>query len=495
MQIPELTDAPRRTFTPTGAAAKLPGYANPLISHIFGADPWALEYKGRVYLYLTGDIYEYDESGRLTENTCNRINAINIVSSSDLLNWTDHGPAEIAGPRGAAKWAENSWAPAVAHKVINGADRFFLYFANNVYGIGALTSNSPAGPWSDPLGKPLISLGIPGAEDVMWRSDPAVLVDDDGEGYLYFGGGLPSESSEDALHPRTARVIKLGADMISVSGEAVTIDAPAFFQDSGIHKRNGVYYYTYSSNFIGPRPKGYPGRGEIAYMTSDSPLGPFEYKGAIMKNPFFYFGVTGGNSHCIFSFKNKWHIAYHAQTLGKALGRVKGYRSPHINRLFYENDGRIMPVDADMKGAPLGETLNPYVRTEAETFAWRAGIRTAAKKGAGSENAPDMFVTHIRNGDWLAVANADFGDKGASGFTARVSSLTGGEIEIRADNPVDGEIIGTLAVGSTGGEDNWEHRSCAVNPIRGIRDVFFIFKGDDDGNLFDFDYWLFEGKI
>ena len=477
------------TALETNAKAKIPGYANPLISHKYGADPWALEYKGRLYLYLTADTYEYNDYGRLINNTYGKINKITVISSSDLLNWTDHGEIPVAGLAGAAKWAKHSWAPAVACKKIGGKDQFFLYFANDASNIGVLTADSPVGPWTDPLGAPLIHRGIPGVEGVTWCFDPAVLVDDDGCGYLYFGGGLPSLAQKDVLHPCTARVIKLGSDMISTSGEAVMIDAPAFFEDSGINKINGKYYYSYCSNFEGERPKSYPAHGVIAYMVGDHPMGPFTYEGTIFKNPDYFFVVGGNNHHCLFMFKGRWYIAYHAQTLGKSLGRVKGYRSPHINALALSRDGRIHPVEANMEGVTLPVTLDPYKQTGAETAAWCAGVTTAAISGC-----TNLCATDIHDGDWLAVANADFGTTGAARFTTRLASCVGGEIEIRLDSPL-AEIVGTLGTGATGGEDIWDIRSCDVKLITGVHHVFFVFKGDSDRNLMNFDYWFFEKEF
>ena len=94
-----------------------------------------------------------------------------------MVNWTDHGSINVAGSGGAAAWASNSWAPAACHKTINGKEKFFLYFANNGNGIGVLTSDSPTGPWIDPIGKPLISRNTPNCSNVTWLFDPAVLVD------------------------------------------------------------------------------------------------------------------------------------------------------------------------------------------------------------------------------------------------------------------------------------------------------------------------------
>ncbi|MBO9600686.1 MAG: family 43 glycosylhydrolase, partial [Cohnella sp.] len=258
---------------PAEAVGKLPPNGNPLVSHRFGADPYALVFGDRVYLYATNDVLEYDAEGNVKDNTYSSINTISVISSDDLANWTDHGEIAVAGSKGAAKWATQSWAPAAAHKVIDGKDKFFLYFANNASGIGVLTGDSPTGPWVDPIGKALVTRSTPGVEAVTWLFDPAVLVDDDGKAYLYFGGGVPEGKDE---MPDTARVMELGPDMISVVGEAKTIPAPFMFEDAGINKVNGTYYYTYCSNFYqGVRPEGSPPAGEIAYMTSDSPMGPW----------------------------------------------------------------------------------------------------------------------------------------------------------------------------------------------------------------------------
>ena len=221
----------------TSALAKIPGYSNPVIDYDFGADPFALTYDGRVYLYMTADQFEYDAEGNLIDNTYSKINKLHVVSSADMVNWTDHGFVQVAGENGAAKWANNSWAPAAAYKKINGEDKFFLYFCNGGGGIGVLEGDSPVGPFRDPNGKALVDASTPGAQGVTWIFDPAVMVDDDGTGYLVFGGGIPNDQDNaSCLNPKTARVIKLGDDMTSVEGEAVMIDAPCMFEDGGIHK-------------------------------------------------------------------------------------------------------------------------------------------------------------------------------------------------------------------------------------------------------------------
>ena len=472
------------------ALAKIPGYSNPLIDYDFGADPFALEYNGRVYVYMTADQFEYDQNGNIIDNTYSKINSLHVISSADLVNWTDHGFIPVAGPNGVAKWANNSWAPAIAYKQIDGQDKFFLYFCNGGGGIGVLEGDSPVGPFTDPLGHALIDGSTPGTQGVPWIFDPAVMVDDDGTGYLVFGGGIPAGQD---LNPKSARIVRLGDDMISLDCEPVMIDAPCMFEDGGIHKANGKYYYTYCSNFSGNHSavEGYPGYGIICYMVSDDPLGPYEYCGEILQNPSTYFGVGGNNHHAIFNFKGTSYIVYHAQTLGQAMGIEKGYRSTHINEVEYYADGRIVPIQADREGISQLETMSPYQLTAGETIAWQAGIKVEAcdQPGQGLSEVNNRTVTDIQNGDWIAVAGLDFGDKGAASFTASIAAQAGGAVELRVDSP-DGTVVGTLTVPA--GDGTYQTLTCDVTGLTGVHNLFLVFTGDDQAeNLMSLDTWQF----
>ena len=472
------------------ALAKIPGYSNPLIDYDFGADPFALEYNGRVYVYMTADQFEYDQNGNIIDNTYSKINSLHVISSADLVNWTDHGFIPVAGPNGVAKWANNSWAPAIAYKQIDGQDKFFLYFCNGGGGIGVLEGDSPVGPFTDPLGHALINGSTPGTQGVPWIFDPAVMVDDDGTGYLVFGGGIPAGQD---LNPKSARIVRLGDDMISLDCEPVMIDAPCMFEDGGIHKANGKYYYTYCSNFSGNHSavEGYPGYGIICYMVSDDPLGPYEYCGEILQNPSTYFGVGGNNHHAIFNFKGTSYIVYHAQTLGQAMGIEKGYRSTHINEVEYYADGRIVPIQADREGISQLETMSPYQLTAGETIAWQAGIKVEAcdQPGQGLSEVNNRAVTDIQNGDWIAVAGLDFGDKGAASFTASIAAQAGGAVELRVDSP-DGTVVGTLTVPA--GDGTYQTLTCDVTGLTGVHNLFLVFTGDDQAeNLMSLDTWQF----
>ena len=489
----------KEKYLNTKALAKKLGYSNPLVTTDFGADPYAIVYDGRVYVYMTSDDYEYDAKGNLKDNSFNYIKTLRIISSDDMVNWTDHGEIKVAGNDGAAKWASHSWAPAIAYKQIDGKDKFFLYFANDASGIGVLEADTPLGPWKDPIGKPLLTGKTPGCEGVVWCFDPAVLVDDDGSAYIYFGGGVPSGQQN---NPKTARVAKLGEDMISIDGEAKEIDAPCMFEDSGIFKYGDKYYYSYCSNFISPhkdKKDGYPGYGTICYMVSDNPMGPFTYAGEVFENPQKWFGVGGNNHHATFVYEGKSYFIYHAQTLSKAQEEAqkfapgtltKGYRSTHIDPIELNSDGTIRPIAGTYEGISQLKTINPYERIDAETVAWNAGIKIAdcAEEGKLFKDF-NRQITDLQDGDWTSVAQAAFGARGAAEFTVKAASKSGGQIEIHMDSP-EGALVGTVNVEATGSEDTFKEFSCKLDRITDTHNVFLVFKGKAE-NLMNIDYYSF----
>lgn len=471
------------------AVAKLLGNSNPLIDYDYGADPFALVYDGRVYLYMTADKLQYDTDGNVIDNDYSYINRLHVISSDDMVNWTDHGFIQVAGEDGVAQWANYSWAPAIAYKQIDGVDKFFLYFCNSGGGIGVLEGDSPVGPWRDPNGKALIDGSTPGVQGVPWIFDPAVMVDDDGTGYLAFGGGVPAGQD---LNPKSARIVKLADNMTSLAddedGIPQMIDAPCMFEDGGIHKANGKYYYTYCSNFSGNHSaiEGYPGYGIICCMVSDDPMGPYTYVGEILQNPSYYFNVGGNNHHALFEFNGTTYITYHAQTLGKALGIEKGYRSTHINEVEYYEDGSIKPIDADMKGVSQLKAFSPYSKVAGTTIGWNSGI---APRDLGGNN---MVLSSVNNGDWLAIGGVDFGENGAETFEAEIAGLAGGTIELRLDSP-DGEVVGTLDVKSGNG-DEFTTLSCSVENAVGEHTLFFVYSGEGEDELMEVQSWQFTEK-
>lgn len=444
---------------------------NPLMTQRFGADPYALVYDGRVYIYMTGDVIERDASGNIIDNTYSVIDTINVISSDDMVNWTDHGSIFAASERGAAKWGRNSWAPAAACKKIDGKDKFFLYFANSGNGIAVLTADSPIGPFTDPLNRPLISRDTPNCADVTWLFDPAVLMDDDGQAYIYVGGGIPDEQS--IAMPQTARVAKLGADMISLDGAPITIDGVSYlFEDSGINKINGTYYYSYCSNFSVPSEKveelGF-GCGEIITMKSDKPMGPFEMCGSVLKNPEHFFGLGSNNHHCMFEFAGKYYMAYHTRILEDAMGISGGYRSTSIDEVTI-CDGVIMPIEATREGVSQIKLVDPYNMHSATTMADMAGINTVLDIDG------QMLLSDIEDGSWIRVNGVDFGDKGAEQIELFLGVChADGRISLYLDELMQEKCIGYVDI--TSNDSKQAVKVVLDNKAIGVHDLYFGFEG------------------
>lgn len=465
------------------------GNHNPVMTQRFGADPYVLIYDDTVYLYMTGDDYEYNQEGNMTTNTYSKINTLNVIASKDLVNWTDYGTIYAASERGATKWGNNSWAPAAAWKMIDGKPKFFLYYANSGNGIAVATSDSPVGPFVDPLGKALISRSTPTCASVTWLFDPAVLQDDDGNCYIYFGGGVPGRDA--AANPGTARVAKLGADMISLDGDPRPIENVEYlFEDSGINKINGKYVYSYCSNFSVPDEVadevGFH-NGEIVTMVSDDPMGPFTKYKMILKNPQFYFGRGGNNHHCMFNFKNQWYMAYHTRILEEAMGIDFGYRSTNIDKVNIHEDGTIELIEGTKAGVPAVASFNPYEKNKAVTAYMIVGADTtqygeiSKKYGCG-----EMIVTNIEDGAYIGVSGAEFGDKGADSIDLEVRGKDAkGSILVYLNGP-DKELVGKFELPALS-DDFKVYTTKLSKKVTGKQDIYFVMEGTG----FEFSSWMF----
>ena len=428
-----------KVYTDLSNGLKKTTVGNPIISSRMTADPFAMEYNGRVYVYGTNDSQQYEATPG-DKNGYGAINTINCYSSADMVNWTDHGAIPVAGKvnkTGAAKWAANSWAPAACHKTIDGKEKFFLYFADNGSGIGVLTSDSPTGPWVDPLGEQIISRKTPNCSgnEVPWLFDPAVLVDDDGTGYLYFGG---IGEATDRAHPKCARVVKLAEDMIHLEGEPVAIDSPYMFEDSGINKIGDKYYYSYCTNFDAKgKVDGIEGNGNIAVMVSDNPMTGFALVGQVLSNP-STFGLSGGNNHhCFAEFKGTLYAFYHTQKDSMDMKASEGYRTTYADVInlgekgnFTNNDGSVAATKMTKKGVAAVGTINPYEIVEAECFALEDGIGTVANELDSSQllwKIANRSLINNKMGSTIGVAEVDFGTDGATKVTLKLSDTLSNE--------------------------------------------------------------------
>ena len=499
------------------------GDHNPVMGHKFGADPHHVVFNDRLYIYSTSDDQQYrtaekKENGLpVRDGGYDRINHLNVISTDDMVNWVDHGEVPVAGLDGVAKWAGNSWAPAAVSADFDGdgEEEVYLYFCNGGSGTGVIVGDSPVSGWEDPNGKMLISGGNPiQFPSGMWLFDPEIFIDDDEQPYLYFGGNW--DFAQDPYHPKSTRVVKLDKNdptkLADPTGAGITvIDGPGMFEASSMFKRDGKYYYSYSSNFsIGNSQyddkkipgQEYPGGGQIAYMMTDDPmdLTREKFAGTAFASHGKWFPGSGGNNHSdIFEFKGKTYFTYHTQVAGLAWGRalndnrVVNYRSVHLDEVHFNEDGTIKEVEGTNAGVDQIKDFDPYREFEAETMAWQLGVRTEGIDTPAGEFAKhngdgNTVLTNIDDGDFTGISQVDFGD-GAATVTARVKSLVEGtSIDVRLDSET-GPIVSTIDVDSEVGE--WAEVSAEVSGASGVHDLFFVFNGPADQRLIQVDNWAF----
>ena len=444
-------------------AATLACFAqNPIVQTYYTADPAPMVHDGKVYLYTSHDEDE-------TVKNFFTMYDWRCYSTTDMVNWTDHGAVASLKNFIWMDKTNGAWAPQCIER--NG--KFYLYVPIHGEGIAVLVSDSPTGPFSDPIGKRLVD------SDHVWQDiDPTVEIDDKGQAWLYWG------------NPKLWYV-KLNEDMTSYDrsvGEngIVSIDmtAEAFGSKEGrdgkpgttytegpwLYQRNSLWYMVYAAAGI---PE------YIAYSTATSPEGPWTYKGNIMERaPHLAFTNHSG----IIDFKGNSYFFYHDQDLSKGQGFK---RSVSVEQFSYNTDGSIPLIIPTKEGVKQSvSNLNPFKKVEAETIAWSEGLKTVGDSKTG------IYVAKIDNGDYIKVRSVDFG-KGAKKFEASVASAsTGGQIEIHLDS-IDGELLGVCDVKNTGGSQNWALQSCKVKKTNGVHDLCFVFKGGD-GQLFNFDWWQFK---
>jgi hypothetical protein len=435
---------------------------NPIVQTKFTADPAPLVYHDTVFLFTGHD--EDDAFGFKMKNWL-------LYTSTDMVNWTDHG---VIASLKDFKWV-NTDNGAWALQCVQREGKFYLYCpVPNGMGIGVLVGDSPYGPFKDAIGKPLIKNG---PQDI----DPTVLIDNDGQAYLYWGNP-------------NLYYVKLNKDMISYSEEIIKDSSFAKIKDHPdtfhyqegpwAYKHDGHYYMTYASTCC---PEG------IGYAMSNSPIGPWIYKGMIMDGD----KRSSGNHPGIIDYKKKSYVfGFNYEILKRTMTKHYERRSVCSEKINYNADGTIQKLPFwSAKGVKQLGTLNPYNRVEAENIAFSEGVKTEEATewernipwDKGKKIADRIFVTSINNGDYVKVQGVNFFN-GASFVKAGIAALYGGKIEIHVDK-INGSLLGTITVNASGEGDRWKMVSAPVKNIKGVHDVFFVFKGEKD--LFNFDWWQF----
>lgn len=320
----------------------IPKQNEPLVTHIYTADPSAHVFEDKIYIYPSHDL-EHD--GPDNDNGDQyKMEDYHVLSMDDLNSpCIDHG--EALHMKDVPWVGQQMWAPDAAYK--NGT--YYLYFPakdkNGIFHIGVASSSKPYGPFTP---QPDYIKGT-------YSMDPAVFVDDDGRAYIYLGGlwggqlerwpankytpdGTGPHPYKPAIGPRVA---ELNDDMISLKEELAEItildekgnpilagdEDRRYFEGPWMHKYNGLYYLSYSTGTT----------HYIVYAVSKNPKGPFTFKGRIL-NP-----VIGWTTHhSIVEYKGKWYLFYHDSSLS---GGVNHLRCVKYTEIHYNSDGTIQTID------------------------------------------------------------------------------------------------------------------------------------------------------
>ncbi len=324
------------------AALAAKAISQPLVTHIYTADPSAHLFDGKVYVYPSHDI---DGGAPFDDDGGHFCMEDYHVLRQDAPDAPAHDCGMVLHVRDVA-WAQRQmWAPTAASR----GGRYYLYFpakrADGIFQIGVAVADRPDGPFvADP--EPIAG---------SYSIDPAAFVDDDGTQYLYFGGIWGGQlqkyrdNAYDAANEEPvgdapalgARVARLREDMRGFdepTREVLVLDEQGrplraddhdrrYFEGPWVHKYQGRYYLSYSTG----------NTHQLCYAVGDNPYGPFTYKGVILTP------VVGWTTHhSILEFGGRWYLYYHDSLRS---GGVTHLRSSKVTELHHEADGSIRTID------------------------------------------------------------------------------------------------------------------------------------------------------
>ena len=412
----------------------MPNPILPLWEYIPDGEPRV--FGDRVYLYGSHDIPGADKF-------CDTVLKVWSAPVDDLNNWVCHGDSLRTkdGERPSdTDWTHNEcYAPDVVEK--DGKYYLYAYILGSKGAIGV--SDKPEGPFKV-LGSYLYGENEEIGDDGIFN-DAGVLVDDDGKVYVYYGF---EKSNMNELDGNDMRTVIPGSYKCPVM--PYTDDVPEerrFFEASSPRKINGKYYLIYS-------PRRTP---RLAYAISDSPTGPFEYKGYIVDNSEDY---PGGNDHgSLACINGQWYIFYHRMTNNSIMSR-----RACVEKVQILEDGTIPPVEMTSLG--FDDHLDPYHITPADI--------ACVLKGGCFITEKDIFtrvITNIKDGCVFGYKYYEFGDDYTGDSLTLAMKVRGLGVNCKVKVFIDGEDgqeIGTLDIGTGDGV-----YKCKLKNVTGRHSLFF----------------------
>lgn len=395
----------------------MPNPILPLWEYIPDGEPRV--FGDRVYLYGSHDRAASDVF-------CDFKLKVWSASVDDLNNWTCHGDSFKTRSNGERKpdtpWTDHElFAPDVIEK--DGKYYLYAYIVGSKGAVGV--SDRTEGPF-ELLSNYKYDTKV--GDDGIFN-DAGVLVDDDGKVYIYYGF---TESNMNELDPANMYEIKAGSYKRPVIDDTENVpQEQRFFEASSPRKINGKYYMIYSP-CVGSR---------LAYATSDSPRGPFIYRGYIIDNGVDY---PGGNNHgSVCCIKGQWYVFYHRMTNSTIMSR-----RACVEKIEILPDGTIPTVEMTSLG--FEDSLDPYKLTPAEI--------ACVLKGGCFVTEKDIFtrtVTDITDSCIIGYKYFDFGEDFTNdGMTIAMKIKGGGakcHVRVLLDDPENGEEIGSVQIGTGDG--------------------------------------------
>ena len=466
----------------------------PLFQTKYTADPSPLVVGYTLFLYTSHDASPEDIPDLNERNSAGFFMYDWLLwSTTDMVNWTEHGA--VASLKDFAWRSRENGAWAIQTVERNG--KYYLYAPLHGHGIGVLVSDSPYGPFRDPLGEPLVW------QKEHWDDiDPTVFTDDDGQAYMYWGNPhvyytklnndmISTQGDIYVLNPKDGvmRPVKdEGAkiDLRAPWSEKTSWTVKNYQEGPWLYKRNGHYYLGYATTCC---PEA------LGYAMSDSPTGPWEWKNYIMKPT----ERDRGNHPGICDFKGHSYIFgqdYDLMHLETFVHHER--RSVSATEIEYNADGTIKEVPYWLDQKPMKQLhwLNPYQRVEAETMAWGYGLKSAkmgventgvVKDMPASTGRRNMYIFDLDDGEYIRLRGVDFG-KGAKQFAITAAATGSCTITQHLDSP-EGPVIGQLTVKPTGGIEKYRAFKTKVSKASGLHDLYICFS-QTNGDV-RLDWWKF----
>lgn len=413
----------------------LSAYAdNPIISGQFTADPTAKVFDGKVYVYPSHDIPSPVEN--LKEWFC--MADYHVFSSDDLIDWFDHG---VILDQSQVPWADGGsytmWAPDCVEK----DGKYYFYFpaqpkgeGRRGFNVGVAVAPTPVGPFTP---QPHYIDGIMGI-------DPCVLVDDDGSAYIYWSGmGI--------------RCARLADNMVELASDPVLMEGlPEGFKEGPfVFKRDGRYYLTF------PWVRGGEGATEtLAYCMSDSPLGPWEYKGLIMEE---WPDGCWTNHHSLVEYDGQWYIFYHHNDYSPEFDKN---RSARADKVSFGQDGTIVKVAPTLRGIGVADARRPI---QVDRYS-DISPKGASVDYLNPDRKFDGWMTRLtRKGAWVRYDDVDFSDKAPALLKVRARSEKGATVAVTLADAGNADA-GSVVVAPSA---EWTIFETPLNgsPLKGVHDL------------------------